>query len=133
MCLLTDVGSISSDGDSGDSDNDTRNKVTFAPDDVDTLLLPQAKQNTFGLAYVPLDRTPVLGGAASLLDPSILSFTEKKKKVLIRGQVDIIICQLIPNIFLDMYYKKRDTVYCKRLYDTIFSHMLCPFILHPFV
>lgn len=86
---MTDIGSISSDGDSGDSDNNAETKVTFAPDDVDTLMLPQAKHNTFGLGYVPLDRTPVLGGAASLLDPSILSLTEKKKKVLIRGQVGI--------------------------------------------
>lgn len=89
--FLTDAGSNSSDGDSCDSDDNTENKVTFAPDDVDTLLLPQAKNNTFGLSYVPLDRTPVLGGAASLLDPTFLSYTEKKKKVLIRGQVDIII------------------------------------------
>ncbi|KAK4319559.1 hypothetical protein Pmani_009503 [Petrolisthes manimaculis] len=81
-----DVGNNSSDGDSCDSDNNTESKITFAPDDVDTLLLPQAKHNTFGMGYIPLDRTPVLGVAASLLNPTPLSFTEKKKKVLIRGQ-----------------------------------------------
>ncbi|XP_071519964.1 G patch domain-containing protein 1 homolog [Panulirus ornatus] len=74
---------------SSDSEDDGEaylQDVTFAPDDVDTLCLTQAKADHFGLGYKPLDRTPVLGGHINLFDPSPLAMTEKKKKVLIKGQ-----------------------------------------------
>ena len=61
--------------------------VTFAPDDVETSYLSAPKSDLFGHGYKPLDRTPVLGGHINLFDPSPLSMTEKKKKVLIKGQV----------------------------------------------
>ncbi|KAK7072915.1 G patch domain-containing protein 1 [Halocaridina rubra] len=60
--------------------------VTFAPNDVETLHLSNPKSDQFGLGYKPLDRTSVLGGHFSLFDPSPLVMTEKKKKLLIKGQ-----------------------------------------------
>lgn len=83
--LHSDVGEGDKDED-GDEDVDCDSGVTYAPDDVETLYLPNPKQDQFGLGYKPLDRTPVLGGHINLFDPSPLSMKEKKKKVLIKGQ-----------------------------------------------
>lgn len=71
----------------GDSDDETLKDVTFAPSDVPELSAVQPKVDQFGLGYTPLSRTPVLGGHINLFDPAPLSLTEKKKKLLIKGQV----------------------------------------------
>ncbi|CAL4210802.1 unnamed protein product, partial [Meganyctiphanes norvegica] len=74
-----------------DSDDDVHNMqdympdVTFAPEDVDNLDLSTPKSDQFGLGYKPLDRTSVLGHI-NLFDANPLSITEKKKKLLIKGQ-----------------------------------------------
>ncbi|KAG0714577.1 G patch domain-containing protein 1 [Chionoecetes opilio] len=70
----------------GDSDDETMKDVTFAPSDVPELSAIQPKMDQFGLGYTPLSRTPVLGGHVNLFDPAPLSLTEKKKKLLIKGQ-----------------------------------------------
>lgn len=82
----------------GDEDVDCDSGVTYAPDDVETLYLPNPKQDQFGLGYKPLDRTPVLGGHINLFDPSPLSMKEKKKKVLIKGQVWSLLTKLMMTV-----------------------------------
>lgn len=77
----------SSGGSSEDSDDEALKDVTYAPADVPELSAVQPKVDQFGLGYTPLSRTPVLGGHVNLFDPAPLSLTEKKKKLLIKGQV----------------------------------------------
>lgn len=79
----------SSDGSSEDSEDEALQDVTYAPTDVPELSAVQPKVDQFGLGYVPLSRTPVLGGHINLFDPAPLSLTEKKKKLLIKGQVQL--------------------------------------------
>nr|XP_045615000.1 G patch domain-containing protein 1-like [Procambarus clarkii] len=74
------------DSDSESDDDGHMQDLTYAPDDIDTLHLTQPKVDRFGLGYKPLDRTSVLGGHINLFDPSPLVMTDKKKKVLIKGQ-----------------------------------------------
>ncbi|XP_063889799.1 G patch domain-containing protein 1-like [Scylla paramamosain] len=76
----------SSEGSSEDSEDEALQDVTYAPTDVPELSAVQPKVDQFGLGYVPLSRTPVLGGHVNLFDPAPLSLTEKKKKLLIKGQ-----------------------------------------------
>ncbi|XP_063607433.1 G patch domain-containing protein 1 homolog [Penaeus indicus] len=85
-CHFPSDGGDGDKDEDGDDDADCDSGVTYAPDDVETLYLPNPKQDQFGLGYKPLDRTPVLGGHINLFDPSPLSMKEKKKKVLIKGQ-----------------------------------------------
>ncbi|MPC48718.1 G patch domain-containing protein 1 [Portunus trituberculatus] len=79
----------SSEGSSEDSEDEALQDVTYAPTDVPELSSMQPKVDQFGLGYTPLSRTPVLGGHINLFDPAPLSLTEKKKKLLIKGQVTL--------------------------------------------
>lgn len=89
--LLTTTGTVggASDSEEGseDSGDEAHKDVTFAPDDAPELSMVKPKADTFGLGYTPLSRASVLGGHVNLFDPAPLSLTEKKKKLLIKGQV----------------------------------------------
>ena len=81
------AGASESEGGSDDSDDETLKDITFAPSDVPELSMVEPKVDQFGLGYTPLSRIPVLGGHINLFDSAPLSITEKKKKLLIKGQV----------------------------------------------
>ena len=77
-----------SDGNQSDEDNDLfEPSVGFAPDDVQPELLTAPKANTFGLGYSPMDRRDVFGLHTTPGSESHLKYSEKNKKVNIRGQV----------------------------------------------
>jgi G patch domain-containing protein 1 len=70
---------------STDYENDA--ELSFAPDDLQPFLC-KPKDNYFGLGYCGLDRKPVLSSHIDLFTTP-LRMEEKKKKVLIAGQVSI--------------------------------------------
>ncbi|XP_063236605.1 G patch domain-containing protein 1 homolog [Bacillus rossius redtenbacheri] len=74
--------SISSDS---SGDDDTCEKLTFAPGDYDPFLA-HPKTDSFGIGYSGLDRRPVLSGHVNLFDGPSLVMSEKSRKVSIRGQ-----------------------------------------------
>jgi G patch domain-containing protein 1 len=79
-----------SDKDSQSStDDDDDVELSFAPDDLQPFLY-KPKDNYFGLGYSGLDRRTVLSSHVYLFTPTPLKMEEKKKKVLITGQVGII-------------------------------------------
>lgn len=80
-------GASDSESGSDDSEDEAHKDITFAPSDVPELSMVWPKTDQFGLGYTPLSRASVLGGHVNLFDPAPLSLTEKKKKLLIKGQV----------------------------------------------
>lgn len=69
---------------STDDENDP--ELSFAPCDLQPFLC-KPKDNCFGLGYSGLDRRSVLSSNLNLFTPTPLKMEEKKKKVLITGQV----------------------------------------------
>lgn len=86
---ITGIAGVASDSDEGSdgSEDGALKDVTYAPSDVPELSMVQPKTDQFGLGYTPLSRASVLGGHVNLFDPAPLSLKEKKKKLLIKGQV----------------------------------------------
>lgn len=74
------------DSESENEEEEDLQDMTYAPDDVDTLHLTTPKTDHFGLGYKPLERSSLLGAHINLFEPSPLVMTEKKKKILIKGQ-----------------------------------------------
>lgn len=72
---------------STDDENDA--ELSFAPDDFHPFLC-KPKDNCFGLGYSGLNRRSVLSSHINLFAPTPLKMEEKKKKVLIIGQVSFI-------------------------------------------
>jgi G patch domain-containing protein 1 len=71
------------------TDDEDDAELSFAPDDLHPFLC-KPKDNYFGLGYSGLDRRSVLSSHIDLFTPTPLRLEEKKKKVLITGQVGII-------------------------------------------
>lgn len=74
---------------STDDENDPA--LSFAPCDLQPFLC-KPKDNFFGLGYSGLDRRSVLLSNINLFTPAPLRMEEKKKKVLIAGQVRSLFC-----------------------------------------
>lgn len=72
------------------TDDEDDAQLSFAPDDLGPFLC-KPKDNSFGLGYKGLDRRPVLSSHIDLFTPTPLRMEEKKKKVLITGQVIIVL------------------------------------------
>jgi G patch domain-containing protein 1 len=72
------------------TDDEDDAQVSFAPDDIVPFTC-KPKDNSFGLGYSGLDRRPVLSSHIDLFTPTPLRMEEKKKKVLITGQVIIVL------------------------------------------
>jgi G patch domain-containing protein 1 len=72
------------------TDDEDDVQLSFAPDDHGPFLC-KPKDNSFGLGYRGLDRQPVLSSHIDLFTPTPLRMEEKKKKVLITGQVVIVL------------------------------------------
>jgi G patch domain-containing protein 1 len=72
------------------TDDEDDAQLSFAPDDLAPFLC-KPKDNSFGLGYSGLDRRPVLSSHVDLFTPTPLRMEEERKKVLIAGQVIVVL------------------------------------------